>query len=107
MPKNSYENSFLIWILPSNNSRIELTAIIRQLAKKYNTVPFIPHCTIARVVADSPDDGIALLMGLKERLKPVDLNCRKIDYRKKIQKSAKEDDLEDQKDEKPGKIRGK
>jgi 2'-5' RNA ligase len=87
MPTYSDDNSFLIWILPTDNSRNELTAIIRQLAKKYNTVPFIPHCTIARVVTDSLDDGITMLLGLKERLKPVDLNCRKIDYRKKIQKS--------------------
>ncbi|MEE9190543.1 MAG: hypothetical protein V3U16_07215 [Candidatus Neomarinimicrobiota bacterium] len=87
MPTYSDENIFLIWLLPSENSRVDLTSLIRQLAKIYITKPFIPHCTIARITGDSLEDKIALLVDLKEKLKPVDLKYRKIDYRKEIRKS--------------------
>lgn len=87
MSTYSDENVFLIWLLPSENSQVELIAQIRQLAIKYNAKPFIPHCTIARVKNHSLEDNIAMFEGMKEKLEPIVLKCRKIDYRKKIRKS--------------------
>lgn len=39
-------SEYSLWLLPSADQQLELTALVAQLAERFGTQPFIPHLTI-------------------------------------------------------------